>query len=243
MPIHMIDSLIYSGVWGTDEMRAIFDDVPRTQSWLDVIVALAEAQAEVGLIPAEAVPEIKRICRVELLDMEALRGGYQETGHSTLGLIRELKKRCRTAAGEWVYYGATVQDVTDTWMAMALLKVWDIVCRDLRQVERDLLILAETHRDTPMPGRTHGQPGLPITFGFKVAVWVRELRRRLNRLKEVRRRLGEGQLAGGLAHCPHLATKGSNCRNGFSAGSAFGPRILSGTQPAIPRSSLCSYWP
>jgi adenylosuccinate lyase len=67
MPIHMVDSQIYGGAWSSEEMQAIFDDAPRTQGWLDVIAALAEAQAEVDLIPAEVVPEIKRVCQVELL--------------------------------------------------------------------------------------------------------------------------------------------------------------------------------
>ena len=77
MPIHMIDSQIYGGAWSSDEMRGIFDDIPRTQGWLNVIATLAEAQAEVGLIPAEFVPEIRRVCQVELLSMDALRQGYQ----------------------------------------------------------------------------------------------------------------------------------------------------------------------
>jgi adenylosuccinate lyase len=213
----MIDSLIYSGAWGSDEMRAIFDDGPRTQGWLDVIAALAEAQAEVGLIPAEAAPEIKQICRVELLSMEALRQGYQETGHSTLGLIKELKKLCSPTAGEWLYYGATVQDITDTWLALALLKVWAIVRRDLGQIEQDLLALAETHRITPMPGRTHGQPGLPITFGFKVSIWLREIRRHIERLKDVRQRLGEGQLAGGVGSLSSLGERGLELQERFFA--------------------------
>jgi adenylosuccinate lyase len=213
----MIDSQIYGGAWATDEMRAIFDDVPRTQGWLDVIAALAEAQAEGGIIPAEVVPEIKRVCRVELLSMEALQRGYRETGHSTLGLIRELKKLCSGAAGEWLYYGATVQDITDTWQAVALLKVWAIVFRDLREIEEILLKLAVAHRDTPMPGRTHGQPGLPITFGFKVAVWVREVRRHIERLKEVRKRLGEGQLAGGVGSLSSLGAQGFSLQERFFA--------------------------
>ena len=217
MPIHMIDSQIYGGAWSTDEMRAIFDDEPRTQGWLDVIAALAEAQAEVSLIPAEVVPEIQRVCRVELLSMEALRQGYQETGHSTLGLIRELKKLCPETAGEWIYYGATVQDITDTWLAMALLKVWVIIFRDLRELEATLRALAVAHRDTPMPGRTHGQPGLPITFGFKVAVWVRELRRHIERLKDVRRRMGEGQLAGGVGSLSSFGDKGFELQERFFA--------------------------
>lgn len=215
MPIHMIDSEIYGGAWSSPEMRAIFDDTPRTQGWLDVIAALAAAQAEVGLIPAEVAPEIQQACRVEGLSLAALRQGYQETGHSTLGLIRELKQHCSPAAGEWLYYGATVQDITDTWLAMALLKVWAIVYRDLREIEAGLLELAVKHRDTPMPGRTHGQPGLPITFGFKVAVWVREVRRHLERLKEVRRRLGQGQLAGGVGSLSSFGDKGLALQEAF----------------------------
>ncbi|MFQ5614725.1 MAG: adenylosuccinate lyase family protein, partial [Anaerolineae bacterium] len=217
MATHIIDSEIYGSAWGSDEMRTIFDEVPRTQGWLDVIAALAEAQAEVGLIPAGVVPEIRRVCNVELLSMEALGQGYRETGHSTLGLIRELKKLCRGEAGEWLYYGATVQDITDTWTAMALLKAWDIVFRDLREIEEILLALAETHRNTPMPGRTHAQPGLPITFGFKVAVWVREIRRHLERLKDARRRLGEGQLAGGVGSLSSFGEKGLELQEKFFA--------------------------
>jgi adenylosuccinate lyase len=217
MSIHMIDSHIYGGAWSSEEMRAIFDDTPRTQGWLDVIAALAEAQAEVGLIPAEVVSEIKRVCHIELLNMDDLRKGYQETGHSTLGLIRELKKRCTGAAGEWIYYGATVQDITDTWTAMALLKVWEIVFRDLREIEADLLALTEVHRTTLMPGRTHGQPGLPITFGFKVAVWVREIRRHIQRLKDVHQRMGMGQLAGGVGSLSSFGDNGFELQEKFFA--------------------------
>ena len=213
----MIDSQVYADAWGTDEMRAIFDERPRLQGWLDVIATLAEAQAEVGLIPADVVPEIKRVCQVDLLDMAALRSAYGATGHSMLGLIQALKAQCSGTAGEWIYYGATVQDVTDTWMALALLNVWQIVFRDVRHIETDLLTLAEAHRDTPMPGRTHGQPGLPITFGFKVAVWVGELRRHLERLKDVHKRLGEGQLAGGVGSLSSFGEKGFAVQNAFFA--------------------------
>jgi len=227
MAIHMIDSQIYSGAWSSAEMQAIFDDLPRTQGWLDVIAALAEAQAEVGLIPAGVVPEIRRVCQVELLSMAAIRQGYQETGHSTLGLIRELKKHCSPEAGEWLYYGATVQDITDTWLAMALLKVWAIVFRDLREIEASLLKLAVAHRATPMPGRTHGQPGLPITFGYKVAVWVREIRRHIERLKEVRQRLGQGQLAGGVGSLSSFGDKGFLLQERFFARLGLRPPDIS----------------
>jgi adenylosuccinate lyase len=217
MPTHIMDSPIYGSAWNTDEMRAIFDDIPRLQGWLDVLAALAESQAELGLIPAAVVPEIRRVCHVELLDIAAVQRGYAETGHSMLGLIRELKKLCHSAAGEWIYYGATVQDITDTYTAIALRKVWNIVFRDLRSIEADLLKLAVTHRDTPMAGRTHGQPGSPITFGYKVAVWVSEIRRHLERLKDSARRMGEGQLAGGVGSISSYGERGFELQERFLA--------------------------
>jgi adenylosuccinate lyase len=208
MSTHIMDSAIYGNAWNSAEMREIFDERARLQGWLDILAALAEAQAELGIIPAEAAPEIRRVCNIDLLDMEALQRGYAETGHSTLGLIRELQKLCTGNAGEWIYYGATVQDLTDTHTALALLKVWAIVLRDLRQIESDLLALAVRHRTTPMAGRTHGQPGLPISFGYKVAVWVSEIRRHIERLKQIRERLGEGQLAGGVGSLSSYGKQG-----------------------------------
>ncbi len=215
MPVHMIDSKIYGNAWGTDEMRAMFDEIPRTQAWLEIISSLAEAQAEVGLIPSEAVAEIRRICDVEKLDMDFLRERYDQTGHSMHGLIQELMKLCENSAGEWIYYGATVQDITDTWTSMVLLKVWDIVFRDLRKIEHELLVLAQKHRDTPMLGRTHGQSALPITFGFKVAIWVREIHRHLERLKDIHKRMGVGQLAGGVGSLSAFAERGMKLQSIF----------------------------
>ena len=227
MPTHIMDSPIYGAAWNTDEMRAIFDDVPCLQRWLDVIVALAEAQADLDLIPRDVIPEIKRVCRVELLDMAALARAYAETGHSMLGLIRELKKLSGSAAGEWIYYGATVQDITDTATAIALRQVWQIIFRDLRQIESNLLALAVAHRDTLMVGRTHGQAGLPITFGYKVAVWIAEVRRHLERLKDVAKRMGEGQLAGGVGSLSSFGARAFDLQASFLARLGLRPPLIS----------------
>src|SRR5574337_966165 len=151
MPVHISDSLIYRNSWGTDETRALFDDEPRTRAWLEILAALAEAQAAVGLIPADAAREVARVCRELPLDagfFEEVRQGFEATNHSTLGLIKAVQRRCAGDAGEWVYYGATVQDITDTWVMMALNRMWQIVYRDLRAIEANLLGLAEAHRDT-----------------------------------------------------------------------------------------------
>jgi adenylosuccinate lyase len=198
MPVSMTDSLIYGPAWSTAELRDVFDDVPRTQAWLDILAALALAQAELGIIPSEAANEIAAKADVKLLDLDAVRRGYQQTSHSTLGLIREWQRVLAPAAGEWVYFGATVQDLTDTWTSLALKRVAAGAYRDLRSIEELLLGLAARHRETLMPGRTHGQIGLPITFGFKCAVWASEVRRHIRRLKVMAPRVATGQLAGGV---------------------------------------------
>lgn len=208
MPSNITDSLIYGPAWGTDEMRAIFDDVPRTQSWLEILAALALAQAGLGIIPESAAIEIASHAQVKELNLDNIRRGYQETSHSTLGLIRELQRVLSPQAGEWVYFGATVQDITDTWTALALKRVAEIIYRDLRAIEASLLEHAARHRETLMPGRTHGQIGLPITFGFKAAVWAREVRRHIQRLKELAPRLAVGQLAGGVGSVSSYGDKG-----------------------------------
>lgn len=220
MPTHISDSLIYRNSWGTDETRAIFDDEPRTRAWLEILAALAEAQAEVGLIPADAARDVAHACRTLPLDtafFDEVRQGFEATNHSTLGLIKAVQRRCPGDSGEWVYYGATVQDLTDTWMMMTLDRVWQIAHGELRAIEANLLKLAEAHRDTVMAGRTHGQPGLPITFGFKAAVWASEVRRHLQRLKEIKPRLEVGQLAGGVGSLSSLGPRGLELQEKFFA--------------------------
>ncbi|MGH3520259.1 MAG: class-II fumarase/aspartase family protein [Haloechinothrix sp.] len=194
----MTDSVIYGHLWGTPEIRGIFEDEARVQSWLDILAALAAAQAEVGLVPAEAARLIAEHADANLLDLNEVAAQTRATGHSTLGLIRCLRTLLPEPAREWVYYGATVQDVTDTWTALVIRDVMSIVDRDLARAEAAATDLARRHRDTIMSGRTHGQPGLPITFGFKAAVWAAELRRHRARLAEGRTRWEVAQLGGAL---------------------------------------------
>ena len=192
----MRGSETYAHLWGTEEVRALFSDRARIQAWLDILAALAEAQASLGLVPEAAAAEIRDGARVERLDLEFVASETRATSHSTLGLIRGLQRVLSPEAGEWVCYGATVQDVTDTWTAMVMGEMGEIAYRDLRALEATLLELATRFRDTPVVGRTHGQAGLPISFGFKAAVWASEMRRHLLRLREGRERWLVGQLGG-----------------------------------------------
>jgi adenylosuccinate lyase len=192
------DSVVYRHLWSTPELRALFDDEGRTQRWLDILAGLAEAQAGLGVVPAEAAAAIRAHADVALLDLEQVAAGTRATGHSTLGLIRCLRELLPAEAAEWVYYGATVQDVTDTWFALVMRDVLDVVARDVTRCRAAALDLARRHRGTVMSGRTHGQPGLPVTFGYKAAVWAAELGRHLERVAQARPRLEVVQLGGAL---------------------------------------------
>jgi adenylosuccinate lyase len=195
---HPADSAVFGHLWTTPEMTALFCDEGRTQAWLDILAALAEAQAEVGLVPPSAATAIRAHADVSRLDLGLVAEQTRASGHSTIGLIRALRAALPENAREWVYYGATVQDLSDTWFALVFRAVGDIARRDVTRLRDRALAMADEHAGTPMPGRTHGQPGLPITFGFKASVWAAELNRHLDRLRQGRERWEVVQLGGAL---------------------------------------------
>lgn len=215
MGTRLTDSRQYAHLWGTPEMGELFEERARLQAWLDILVALARAQARVGLIPEDAAEQIASHARSEDLDLDEVAEQTQLTGHSMLGLIRAVQPLLPASAREYVYYGATVQDVTDTWFALVIRRVGSLVWRDLRAIELDVLRLATEHRDTVMAGRTHGQPGSPITFGFKAASWADEVARHLERLRDGRPRWLTGQLGGAVGVLAFFAPRGLALREEF----------------------------
>lgn len=196
MAAHIIDSLFFKDLYGTEAMCSIFDDQALLQKWLDVEVALAQAEAEIGLIPADAAAEITRRAHAENLDSQRLKKLIDQTVHPIVPLIRALAEICSGDAGEYIHWGATTQDIMDTAIVLQLKEAITLLEGRLADLVKSLGELALTHRDTVMAGRTHGQQALPITFGFKVAVWLAELQRHQQRLAECRPRLLVGQFAG-----------------------------------------------
>lgn len=217
MGTRLTDSAQYGHLWGTPEMAQVFEERGRLQSWLDILVALSAAQAQLGIIPPAAASEIAKHARAESLDLELVARETRRTSHSMLGLIRALQQLLPEEARDHVYVGATVQDITDTWFALVMRDVGTVVWRDLRVIEDTLLALAVEHRDTLMAGRTHGQPGSPITFGFKVASWADEVRRHIERMVEGRPRWLVGQLGGAVGVLGFFTPHGAELRETFCA--------------------------
>ena len=227
MSTRITDSVLYGHLWGTAETRAIFGEQGRLQGWLDVIAALARAQAAEGVIPAHAAKAITEFARAELIDLDYAARQTRETSHSTLGLIRALQSVLPADAREHVYAGATVQDITDTWTALAIRRSGAIAWRDLRRIEDLLLSLAVAHRATVMAGRTHGQPGSPVTFGWKAASWADEIRRHLGRLRDAAPRWLVGQLGGGVGSLVFYAGQGIAVRARFCAELGLADPVIS----------------
>ncbi len=204
----MIDSPLFGDLFSTPEMRAIFSDESTIQRWMDVEAALARAEAKLGIIPQAHADEITRKCRVSLIDMAEMKRQLVHTHHPIMPLIRCYQSICEPAAGEALHWGATTQDIMDTGAVLQLKEAAALVVRDLSETLRLLCGLAQRHADTLQAGRTHGQHALPITFGFKVAVWAAEVKRHLRRIDELSPRLFQGQFAGAVGTLASIGEQG-----------------------------------
>jgi adenylosuccinate lyase len=214
MASNMIDSLLFRNVFSTKELREIFEDKRIIQNWLDIEVALANTQAELGIIPKEAAEEITKKAKVENLNIAEIEEGIGKIGHSLVPTLRNLEKICDNGYGEYIHLGPTTQDIIDTGFILSIKDAFELIYNDLRDVEEILLDLASKYRDTVMAGRTHGQQALPITFGFKCAIWVSEIRRNIERMKECRERAMVGQMNGAVGSMAGFGEKALDVSNG-----------------------------
>lgn len=166
------------------EIDEIFSTESRWQAWLDVEVALAQAQAELGIIPEEAAGAIAKWARIELLDRDGIETAFARTSHILVALVWELSRKIGEPHGGWVHWGATTQNIVTTGDLLVIRKAQALIRRHLEDALDAMAELAERGADMPMAGRTHGQHAVPITFGVKPAGWIDEILRHLERLDQ-----------------------------------------------------------
>ena len=208
MSVSLIDSTVYGGLFTTPAMRAVFSDAARLQRMLDVEAALARAEAKLGLIPAEAAAEISAKADVGRFDLETIGKGTALVGYPIVPLVKALGQACAGDAGRYVHWGATTQDIVDTALVLQLRDGLDLISQDLDGTETALAGLARRYRDTPMAGRTHAQHALPITFGFKCALWLAPLQRHRARLARLREEVALVQFGGAVGTLASLGADG-----------------------------------
>src|SRR5205085_5613850 len=197
-------------------MRTVFCDDNLIAAYVRAEVALALAQGRTGVIPQSAAAEIAARAPTVTLDRVALKAEAENVGYPILGLVRQLSAALG-AAGRYVHWGATTQDIMDTAVVLQVRDGLALVERDLGAVASALQALAVKHRDTAMAGRTHLQQALPVTFGHKAAIWLSMIERHQIRLKQLRERVLVAQLGGAAGTLASLGDAGLDVRREYAA--------------------------
>jgi 3-carboxy-cis,cis-muconate cycloisomerase len=218
MPVNPADSPIFGALYGTAQMHAVFDDRALLQRMLDVEAALARVQARLGIIPTVSAEAITAAATVDRLSLEEIGASTRIVGYPVVALVRALGRAAGGDASRYVHWGATTQDILDTALVLQIRQGIDIIEADLAAIGRALAAAARRHRGDVMAGRTHLQHALPITFGYKCAVWLAPLLDHLERLGETRRRVLRVQFGGAVGTLASLgAEKGRAVTVGLAA--------------------------
>jgi 3-carboxy-cis,cis-muconate cycloisomerase len=207
MPVNPADGPILGTLYGSDAMRAVFDEATYFQRMLDVEAALARVQARLGIIPADAADTIVQAARMENLRLEELSASARNVGYPVVGLVAELS-RAAGEAGRWTHWGATTQDIMDTATVLQVRDGLDLIESEMASILAALAALAGTHRDTVMAGRTHLQQALPVTFGLKCAIWAMPFIAHRERLQQLRPRAQMVEFAGAAGTLASLGNDG-----------------------------------
>jgi 3-carboxy-cis,cis-muconate cycloisomerase len=208
MTVNPADSDIFGALFGDAEMRTLFSDRRRLQAMLDVEAALARAEASLGIVPQDVAEAVTRAASVDRLSLTDLAESTRLVGYPVAGLVKELGKAAGPEAARYIHWGATTQDIVDTSLVLQIRDGLDMVERNLAAIGLALADTAERHRETLMAGRTHLQHALPVTFGYKCAIWLAPLVSHAERLAELRRRVLVVQFGGAVGTLASLGTQG-----------------------------------
>ena len=220
MPVNPADSPIFGALYGSDAMRAVFDDMAFCQRMLDVEAALARVQARLGIIPAKAAAAITAAAQVKNLDIAAMRASVANVGYPVVGLVAGLSAAVDSlggAHGGWTHWGATTQDIMDSATSLQVRDGLALLRADLVAVIQALATQAAAHRNTLMAGRTHLQHALPVTFGLKLATWLAPLVAHVERLDQLRPRACAVQFGGAAGTLASLGEQGLAVMEGLGA--------------------------
>lgn len=214
---------LYASLFYQAELTEIFSDNAVLTYMLQAEVALAQAEAQVGVIPHSAATCIADLVQqqgIALLDLEQLAHATPLAGNIAIPLVKQLTAAVRAVdveAAAYVHWGATSQDIIDSATVLQSRDALQIIERLLQQLYQSTLQLAEQYRDQLMIGRTWLQQALPITFGFKTARWASSLQRDLQRLAELKPRVLTAQLGGAVGSLASLADQGSVVVQAYAA--------------------------
>ncbi len=192
--------------YGRDEVKSIFSEESRLKYMLTVEKEIANAEAELGIIPRESAEKIAQVVMSNMVSLEKVKMLEKEIGHDVMAMVKELSN-LSGEAGRYVHLGATSNDINDTATALQLKDFIKYLEDDLCNLENILAKLALKYKETPMLGRTHGQHALPITFGLKMAVFLSEVMRHHERIIQAKDRILVGKFMGAVGTGAALGKK------------------------------------
>lgn len=207
LPLTLLDSPLFGASLVDAGIREIFNFQSFVQRCIECEVALARAQARLGVIPIEAADGIAATAQRFHCDWERLQHDTEIVGYPILPLVEQLADAAGDA-GRYLHWGATTQDIMDTATILQVRSGIKAIERRLEETIDALRSLAAVHRDTPMAGRTHLQHALPITFGYKAAVWLSALDRHRERLEQLKPRVLVVEFSGASGTLASLGDKG-----------------------------------
>lgn len=165
---------------------------------IELEVILAEVQAQHGVIPSSAAHDIAQAAAANPPGMHRVKEHLKRTGHPMVAILDAFGENMPDKAAEWLHFGATTADIFRTVRMVQI----HAVCADflvaMRQIETEMAALASVNRATPMIGRTLGRHAMPISFGYKVAIWMRDTRRCIHRLVDWQNRYQSAVLSGAV---------------------------------------------
>ncbi len=186
MPIHHFQ--LFQDNYGTPEMRQIWTEENMVQKWLDCESAIMQEMAELDLIPRQVAEDIACCSSVENVTPDMILNFLRSTQHIGVSLVKAFNSQCHSA-GEHYHLGLTTQDVLLTGLTLQIKEAYELVMRQLLELEDVLLEQSQRYKKTIMMGRTHGQHAVPLTLGFTLASWLYEIHDHIERLQELSKRL------------------------------------------------------
>jgi adenylosuccinate lyase len=212
MAVHVMDTEIFKVDFVAPEIREIFDEKSTVESWLLYEGILAEVQGELGIIPKEVAKEIRSKATLKHVKFNRIAEIYPKTKLASVATIRALAEACEHGAGEYVHYGSCSPELFENSLAYRIRKAMDVFEKDLATIRSLLNRLADEHRHTIMVERSHGQQGLPTTFGLIAAIWSDAVSKHIDRFHESRKRILIGDLKGGYGnYASYYAIAGEKC--------------------------------
>jgi len=210
------DGVLFGDVFGTKAMRDVFDESAFISTFLEVEAALARAEAAADVIPQWAADEITTKASIDSLDLDQVAANVADYGLFSMSIVGAWKEALGDA-GEYVHWGASTQDISDTVLVLQLREALQLVGDALLEIRERLATLAASHRETTMIGRTQHVNAPPVTFGFKVATWLDEIERHVDRVAELESRLYVVEFAGASGTLAALGDDGLDVLEGFAA--------------------------